>query len=194
MPGARYGNSFAEIYFFGRYARSRPPILAPLDATKALNFSIPCCIGGIVWRTVRRGTNALCAPWLSRVWRFFRWLPDAAVQSRMFNMRGQYALMLDNLSNVHISQDRNKGVITLTGTVPSQEKKLLAENAVKQAAPSYTIADEIAVTPPPSPVVTTQSDTDIAIQDRFNAEVKNIPIWIGRWSTSLQNPPMATWC
>ncbi len=112
----------------------------------------------------------------------------------MFNMRGQYALMLDNLSNVHISQDRNKGVITLTGTVPSQEKKLLAENAIKQAAPSYTIADEIAVTPPPSPVVTTQSDTDIAIQDRFNAEVKNIPIWIGRWSTSLQNPPMATWC
>jgi hyperosmotically inducible periplasmic protein len=82
------------------------------------------------------------------------------------------ALAQDNLSNLVVSQDRQKGVITLTGTVPSQEKKFQAEDIVKNAAPKYTLADETTVVPPPSAVVPAQSDTDIAIQDQFNKDVK----------------------
>ncbi|MGO8720574.1 MAG: BON domain-containing protein [Acidobacteriaceae bacterium] len=82
------------------------------------------------------------------------------------------ALAQEDLGNVHASQDRDKGVITLTGTVSSQEQKLQAEDAARQAAPKYAVADETTVVPPPSAVVSAQSDTDIAIQDRFNEEVK----------------------
>src|SRR5579863_903943 len=58
------------------------------------------------------------------------------------------SLNSNNLSNVSVSQDRDKGVMTLTGDVPSGDAKAQAENLAKQAAPDYTIADEIGVRPP----------------------------------------------
>ncbi|MGH9617487.1 MAG: BON domain-containing protein [Acidobacteriaceae bacterium] len=82
------------------------------------------------------------------------------------------ALAQDNLSAVHVSQNRNTGVITLTGTLSSQQQKLRAEDDARSSAPKYTVADETAVVAPPTAVVAAQSDTDIAIQDRFNRELK----------------------
>jgi len=83
------------------------------------------------------------------------------------------SLAQDRLSNLTVLQDRNHGVITLTGTVPSQQKKLQAEDIAKSAAPKYKIADETTVVPPPSAVVAAKpSDTDVAIQQKFNQEVK----------------------
>src|SRR5579872_2043333 len=58
------------------------------------------------------------------------------------------ALKNNNLSAVSVSQDRDKGVMTLKGNVNSEDLKNQAENVAKQAAPDYTVADEIGVRPP----------------------------------------------
>ena len=84
------------------------------------------------------------------------------------------SLTQNNLGAIHVSQDQTKGVITLTGTVPSDSQKTQAESVAKQAAPNYTIADEIAVLPPQNADATkaANSDTDNAIEDYFKAELK----------------------
>ena len=84
------------------------------------------------------------------------------------------ALTQSNLGSIHVAQDRDKGVITLSGTVPAADQKSNAENVAKQAAPKYTIADEIAVVPPENASATkaANSDTDDAIEDSFKAELK----------------------
>jgi hyperosmotically inducible periplasmic protein len=80
----------------------------------------------------------------------------------------------NNLGAIHVSQDQDKGVITLTGTVPSDSLKSQAESVAKQAAPNYTIADEIAVVPPENASATkaANSDTDDAIESSFKADLK----------------------
>ena len=84
------------------------------------------------------------------------------------------ALTQNNLGSIHVSQDRDKGVMTLTGTVPNQDQKTQAESVAKEAAPTYTVADEIAVVPPANADATkaANSDTDDAIEDSFKAELK----------------------
>ena len=84
------------------------------------------------------------------------------------------SLTQNNLGAIHVSQDQDKGVITLTGTVPSDNQKTQAESVAKQAAPNYTIADEIAVVPPENASETkaANSDTDDAIEDSFKADLK----------------------
>jgi hyperosmotically inducible protein len=84
------------------------------------------------------------------------------------------SLTQNNLGAIHVSQDQDKGVITLTGTVPSDGQKSQAESVAKQAAPNYTIADEIAVVPPQNADATkaANSDTDDAIEDSFKADLK----------------------
>jgi len=84
------------------------------------------------------------------------------------------SLTQNNLGSIHVSQDEDKGVITLTGTVPNDGQKMQAENVAKQAAPQYTIADEIAVVPPNDASATKAalSDTDTAIEDTFKADLK----------------------
>src|ERR1700749_5046434 len=57
------------------------------------------------------------------------------------------ALKNNNLSAVSVGQDRDKGVMTLKGNLDSQDLKNQAENIAKQAAPDYTISDEIGVRP-----------------------------------------------
>src|ERR1700748_1463721 len=54
----------------------------------------------------------------------------------------------NSLIDVGVSQDQDKGVITLTGSVNSQDQKSQAETLAKGAAPTYTIANEIGVRPP----------------------------------------------
>ena len=52
------------------------------------------------------------------------------------------------LKDVSVSQDRDKGVVTLTGSVPADGDKTRAESIAKSLAGSQVVANEIAVLPP----------------------------------------------
>jgi hyperosmotically inducible protein len=79
------------------------------------------------------------------------------------------SLKNNNLAAVDVS----KGVITLTGNVASDDMKTQAETIAKQAAPDYTIADEIGVRPAgQSEAGAAASDRDSAIEDNFKASLK----------------------
>lgn len=83
------------------------------------------------------------------------------------------SLKNNNLSAVDVSQDREKGVMTLKGNVDSQDQKTQAESLAKQAAPEYTIADEIGVRPPgASEAGSIASNLDSAIEDNYKAMIK----------------------
>ncbi len=83
------------------------------------------------------------------------------------------SLKNNNLNAVSVSQDRDKGVMTLSGNLDSQDRKAQAESVAKQAAPDYTIVDEIGVRPPDVPNAgAVASDTDDAIEDNFKAAIK----------------------
>ena len=84
------------------------------------------------------------------------------------------AISSNNLSDVSVSQDQDKGVMTLTGNVASAEQKSQAEALAKQAAPDYTIANEIGVRPPgaESQAKAVDSNLDSAIEDNFKASLK----------------------
>ena len=84
------------------------------------------------------------------------------------------SLNSNNLSSLSVSQDRDKGVMTLTGDVSSDDQKSQAENLAKQAAPDYTIADEIGVRPlgEQSQAKAVDSSLDNGIEDNFKAEIK----------------------
>ncbi|HYK37083.1 BON domain-containing protein [Alloacidobacterium sp.] len=84
------------------------------------------------------------------------------------------ALNSNNLSDVSVSQDQNKGVMTLTGNVASADQKSEAEALVKQAAPDYTVANEIGVRPEgaESQAKAVDSSLDSAIEDNFKASLK----------------------
>lgn len=79
----------------------------------------------------------------------------------------------NNLNNVSVSQDRDKGVMTLKGDVATEGQKDQAEGYAKQAAPDYTIANEIGVRPPAANQAgAVASDLDSAIEDNFKASIK----------------------
>ena len=82
------------------------------------------------------------------------------------------SLNSNNLGNVNVSQDRDKGVMTLTGNLDTGDLKTQAENLARQAAPDYTIADEIAVNPPGTNASAVNSNLDDAIDHNFKAELK----------------------
>ncbi len=86
----------------------------------------------------------------------------------------QTALKNANLGDVDVSQDRDKGVITLSGNVQTQDQKQQAESVVQQNAPGYTVADELGVRPSgaESQAKAVASDTDSAIEDNFKAAIK----------------------
>ena len=50
--------------------------------------------------------------------------------------------------DVSVSQDRDKGVVTLSGTVATDSDKSQAESIAKAGAGSQVVADQIAVRPP----------------------------------------------
>jgi len=77
------------------------------------------------------------------------------------------------LGSVSVSQDRDQGVMTLKGDVASEDQKQQAENIAKQAAPDYTIANEIGVRPPEAANAgAVASNLDSAIEDNFKAAIK----------------------
>ena len=84
------------------------------------------------------------------------------------------SLNSNNLSSISVSQDRDKGLITLTGDVSSDDQKSQAENLAKQAAPDYTVADEIGVRPlgAQSQASAVDSNLDNGIEDNYKAEIK----------------------
>jgi hyperosmotically inducible periplasmic protein len=75
------------------------------------------------------------------------------------------------LNDVSVSQDRDKGVVTLTGTVTSDSDKSRAESIAKAIAGNQVVADQIAVRPPgaESMMKKVDSDTDSGIEKNFDA-------------------------
>src|SRR6516165_6178964 len=84
------------------------------------------------------------------------------------------SLKNNSLGDVSVAQNRENGVMTLSGNVDSQEAKNRAESLAKQAAPDYTVADEIGVRPPQvANAGAVASDLDSAIEDNFKASIKS---------------------
>jgi len=83
------------------------------------------------------------------------------------------AMTANNLGAVNVSQDREKGVMTLKGDLESADKKEQAESVAKQAAPDYTIANEIGVRPPDNgEAKAVDSSLDNGIEDNYKAALK----------------------
>lgn len=83
------------------------------------------------------------------------------------------SLNSNNLGSVDVSQDRENGVMTLKGDVASADAKQQAGSLAKQAAPDYTIANEIGVRPPQvANAGSVASNLDSAIEDNFKAAIK----------------------
>jgi hyperosmotically inducible protein len=73
--------------------------------------------------------------------------------------------------DVSVSQDRDKGVVTLTGTVPTESDKSQAEAIAKSGAGSQVVANQIAVRPPgnESEAKAVDADMDKAIEKNLDA-------------------------
>lgn len=84
------------------------------------------------------------------------------------------ALTQNNLGVVSVSQDRAKGVMTLKGDVESADQKAQASVVAAQAAPGYTIANEVGIRPvgQESQAKAVDSNLDDAIEDNFKASLK----------------------
>jgi hyperosmotically inducible protein len=73
--------------------------------------------------------------------------------------------------DVSVSEDRDKGVVTLKGNVPTETEKQQAESIAKSNAPNLVVADEISVRPPgnESEAKAVDSDLDKAIEKNLDA-------------------------
>ena len=73
--------------------------------------------------------------------------------------------------DVSVSQDRDKGVVTLTGHVPGDSDKAQAEQMAKTIATGEVVADQIIVLPPggESAAKAVNADVDKAIEKLFDA-------------------------
>jgi hyperosmotically inducible periplasmic protein len=83
------------------------------------------------------------------------------------------SLKTNSLGEVSVSQDRDKGVMTLSGNVATDTQKQQAATLAQQAAPDYQIANEIGVRPPDTDQAgAVASDVDKGIEDNFKAAIK----------------------
>lgn len=75
------------------------------------------------------------------------------------------------LKNISVSQDRDKGVVTLTGNVNSNDDKAKAESIANSMAGGQVVSDQIAVLPQgaESDTRTVNSDLDKAIDKNVDA-------------------------
>jgi hyperosmotically inducible protein len=75
------------------------------------------------------------------------------------------------LKNVSVSQDRDKGIVTLGGQVGSEGDKAQAETLAKSLAGSQVVADQIAVIPPglEKEAKAVNSDLDEGIENNLDA-------------------------
>ena len=81
------------------------------------------------------------------------------------------ALKGAGLNDVSVSQDRDKGVVTLKGSVTGEMDKAKAETLAKSLAGSQVVGNEIAVLPPgaESMAKAVNSDLDDAIKKNLHA-------------------------
>lgn len=84
------------------------------------------------------------------------------------------AMTRHDLGVVKVSQDRDKGVLTLSGDVETADKKAEAESVAKEAAPGYAIANEIGVRPvgTESQAKSVDSNLDDGIENDYKAAIK----------------------
>src|ERR1700743_3082117 len=106
----------------------------------------------VVWAGALRGGSATNKP------------PDVSDNMRKSLDQAGY-------KDVSVSQDRDKGVVTLSGTVATDSDKAQAESIAKAGAGSQVVADQIAVRPPgnESDAKTVDSDMDKAIEKNLDA-------------------------
>lgn len=83
----------------------------------------------------------------------------------------RHALDSAGLSDVHVSQDRDKNVVTLTGNVATDEDKARAESIAKSQAGAAVVSDEIGVRPrgDESTAKKVDSDLDAGIDKNLEA-------------------------
>jgi hyperosmotically inducible protein len=83
------------------------------------------------------------------------------------------ALKAAGLNDVTVSQDRDKGVVTLKGNVPSEPSKAQAESIARSLAASQVVGNEIAVLPPgaESEAKAVNSNLDEAIDKNLHASL-----------------------
>jgi len=82
------------------------------------------------------------------------------------------ALNQAGLKDVSVSQDRDKGVVTLGGSVASDDDKARAASIAQPIAGSQVLANEIAVRPPNnSDARTVDSDLDKGIDKNLDAKL-----------------------
>ena len=84
------------------------------------------------------------------------------------------AMTQAGLGVVKVSQDRDKGVLTLTGDVPSADQKAQAEQIAKQAAPDYAVSNEIGIRPTGEgdQAKAVDNKLDDGIEDNYKAAIK----------------------
>lgn len=82
-----------------------------------------------------------------------------------------------DLRSINVAQDRHTGVITLSGIVGSTDRKATAESLASEAAPGYTIRNDIRIENADlGGLVKKAQQTaqlDSAIQDHFKANLKS---------------------
>jgi hyperosmotically inducible protein len=103
----------------------------------------------------------------------FGMLSGCSTENKSPDVSGQIRNSLDQagLKNVSVSQDREKGVVTLKGSTMSDSDKAQAESIAKSIATSQVVANEIAVRPPgdESTAQKVESDTDKGIKKNLDA-------------------------
>ncbi len=74
----------------------------------------------------------------------------STTSTKSADVSGSIRTSLDSsgLKDVSVSQDRDKGVVTLTGHVTSDAEKAQAESLAKSIAGAQVVSNEIAVMPP----------------------------------------------
>jgi|SRR4051794_29381092 len=87
------------------------------------------------------------------------------------------ALQSHDLRTVEVFQDRRKGEITLRGIVATNDAKAQAVNFAQQAAPGYSIKDQIQVQSagiePMVKAAQKDAKLDSAIEDKFKASLQS---------------------
>jgi hyperosmotically inducible protein len=83
----------------------------------------------------------------------------------------RHALEQAGLNDVSVSQDRDKGVVTLSGKVRTEDEKARAESIARSVAGNQVVSDEIGVRPQgdESTAKKVDSDLDSAIDKNLDA-------------------------
>src|SRR5947209_15543373 len=81
------------------------------------------------------------------------------------------SLKANNLGDVKVSEDKDKGVVTLSGDVKSEEDKAQAEDIARKSAGGLIVANELGVRPEGSEGDAKKVDKNLdkGIEDNFRA-------------------------